>query len=107
MKSKVAMRLGPGGRIDAAMRNLIVVEPTMGSTPPWAGVTPAPIVSNSLLQRGRRVRVEDRLRRDCLPRRGFGIRRCCPPPDAGSVGLPPRVGEARSGILRYSNFRSE
>src|ERR1700746_1925405 len=50
MKSKVTRRPGPGGRIEAAMRNLIVVEPTVGSTPPWAGVTPAPSEKREMLR---------------------------------------------------------
>src|SRR5579871_4801208 len=36
----VAQRIGAGQR--GGNRNLIVVEPAVGSTPPWAGVTPAP-----------------------------------------------------------------
>jgi hypothetical protein len=33
-----SLRVGRG----VELRNLIVVEPAVGSTPPWAGVTPAP-----------------------------------------------------------------
>ena len=30
--------------------NLIVVEPAVGSTPPWAGVTPAPSVKKKIIR---------------------------------------------------------